>query len=237
MCIRVHPWLILPPICEILAILRVLIEWPRMDTDAHGSESDVTEAVIGSAFEVANVLGAGFLEKVRSRARSCWRPRQFSVNLCSRVKHVCLRRLDTSDSESRRTGRFSCPRLSNGHGAAGRERLRGATELDGRTGPSEHDGPARHQGAPPRPERKRKSPRSRQLRRVEGQSLSRPARCAHVEERPEGHDGKRVVGSATPGDRGRLRARSAGPHSGRCAPGDLEDYGKSRFKGRRFPCH
>ena len=52
MCIRVHPWLILPPICEILAILRVLIEWPRMDTDAHGSESDVTEAVIGSAFEV-----------------------------------------------------------------------------------------------------------------------------------------------------------------------------------------
>jgi hypothetical protein len=45
-------------------MLRVLIEWPRMDTDAHGSESDVTEAVIGSAFEVANVLGAGFLEKV-----------------------------------------------------------------------------------------------------------------------------------------------------------------------------
>ena len=34
-----------------------------MDTDAHGSESDVTVAVIGSAFEVANVLGAGFLEK------------------------------------------------------------------------------------------------------------------------------------------------------------------------------
>ena len=68
MCIRVHPWLILPPICEILAILRVLIEWPRMDTDAHGSESDVTEALIGSAFEVANVLGAGFLEKVYERA-------------------------------------------------------------------------------------------------------------------------------------------------------------------------
>ena len=49
-------------------MLRVLIEWPRMDTDAHGSESDVTEAVIGSAFEVANVLGAGFLEKVYERA-------------------------------------------------------------------------------------------------------------------------------------------------------------------------
>ena len=39
-----------------------------MDTDAHGSESDLTEAVIGSAFEVANVLGAGFLEKVYERA-------------------------------------------------------------------------------------------------------------------------------------------------------------------------
>jgi len=39
-----------------------------MDTDAHGSESDLTEAVIGSAFEVANVLGAGFLEKIYERA-------------------------------------------------------------------------------------------------------------------------------------------------------------------------
>jgi GxxExxY protein len=39
-----------------------------MDTDAHGFESDLTEAVIGSAFEVANVLGAGFLEKVYERA-------------------------------------------------------------------------------------------------------------------------------------------------------------------------
>ncbi len=37
-----------------------------MDTDAHGSA--LTEAVIGSAFEVANVLGAGFLEKVYERA-------------------------------------------------------------------------------------------------------------------------------------------------------------------------
>jgi GxxExxY protein len=40
-----------------------------MDTDAH--ESDLTEAVIGSAFEVANVLGAGFLEKVYERALVC----------------------------------------------------------------------------------------------------------------------------------------------------------------------
>jgi GxxExxY protein len=39
-----------------------------MDTDAHGSESNLTEAVMGSAFEVANVLGAGFLEKVYERA-------------------------------------------------------------------------------------------------------------------------------------------------------------------------
>jgi len=47
---------------------RELIEGPRMDTDAHGSESDLTEAVIGSAFEVANVMGAGFLEEVYERA-------------------------------------------------------------------------------------------------------------------------------------------------------------------------
>ncbi len=37
-----------------------------MDTNTHGS--DLSEAVIGSAFEVANVLGAGFLEKVYERA-------------------------------------------------------------------------------------------------------------------------------------------------------------------------
>ena len=36
-----------------------------MDTDL---ESDLTEAVIGAAFEVANVLGTGFLEKVYERA-------------------------------------------------------------------------------------------------------------------------------------------------------------------------
>ena len=39
-----------------------------MDTDAHGSDTDLTGAVIGSAFEVANVLGAGFLEKIYERA-------------------------------------------------------------------------------------------------------------------------------------------------------------------------
>lgn len=39
-----------------------------MDMDARGSDADLTEAVIGAAFEVANVLGAGFLEKVYERA-------------------------------------------------------------------------------------------------------------------------------------------------------------------------
>jgi GxxExxY protein len=41
-----------------------------MDTDSHGYDEleDLTETVIGSAFEVSNVLGAGFLEKVYERA-------------------------------------------------------------------------------------------------------------------------------------------------------------------------
>lgn len=39
-----------------------------MDADARGFESELSEVVIGSAFEVANVLGAGFLEKVYERA-------------------------------------------------------------------------------------------------------------------------------------------------------------------------
>ena len=39
-----------------------------MDTDAHGLETDLTEAVSGSAFEVAKVLGSGFLEKLYERA-------------------------------------------------------------------------------------------------------------------------------------------------------------------------
>src|ERR1700722_12310604 len=40
-----------------------------MDTDAHGLETNLAEAVIGSAFEVSKALGAGFLEKVYERAR------------------------------------------------------------------------------------------------------------------------------------------------------------------------
>jgi GxxExxY protein len=39
-----------------------------MDTNAHESESDFTEVVIGAAFEISKVLGAGFLEKVYERA-------------------------------------------------------------------------------------------------------------------------------------------------------------------------
>jgi GxxExxY protein len=37
-----------------------------VDTDSQGS--DLTEAIIGSAFEVVNVLGSGFLERVYERA-------------------------------------------------------------------------------------------------------------------------------------------------------------------------
>jgi GxxExxY protein len=39
-----------------------------MDTDSHGWESDLTRTVIGAAFEISRVLGAGFLEKVYERA-------------------------------------------------------------------------------------------------------------------------------------------------------------------------
>jgi GxxExxY protein len=40
-----------------------------MDTDSHGLlQTELTETVIGAAFEVANVLGAGFLERVYERA-------------------------------------------------------------------------------------------------------------------------------------------------------------------------
>jgi GxxExxY protein len=40
-----------------------------MDTDAHElRDSDLTETVIGSAFEISKVLGAGFLEKIYERA-------------------------------------------------------------------------------------------------------------------------------------------------------------------------
>src|SRR5580658_10189527 len=39
-----------------------------MDTDERRSLDSLTEGVIGAAFEVANTLGSGFLEKVYERA-------------------------------------------------------------------------------------------------------------------------------------------------------------------------
>src|ERR1022692_4770127 len=45
-----------------------------MDTDAQGLETNLTEAVMGSAFEVSKALGAGFLEKVYERAMLPGRP-------------------------------------------------------------------------------------------------------------------------------------------------------------------
>jgi GxxExxY protein len=39
-----------------------------IDQAMDGYESDLTEAVIGAAFEISKVLGAGFLEKVYERA-------------------------------------------------------------------------------------------------------------------------------------------------------------------------
>jgi len=39
-----------------------------MDTDGHGWKQNLTEAVIGAAFEISRVLGAGFWEKVYERA-------------------------------------------------------------------------------------------------------------------------------------------------------------------------
>jgi GxxExxY protein len=39
-----------------------------MDTDRHGFNDSLTEAILGAAFEVSNTLGAGFLEKVYERA-------------------------------------------------------------------------------------------------------------------------------------------------------------------------
>jgi GxxExxY protein len=39
-----------------------------MNTNAHESLNALIEAVVGAAYEVSNVLGAGFLEKVYERA-------------------------------------------------------------------------------------------------------------------------------------------------------------------------
>jgi GxxExxY protein len=39
-----------------------------MDTDKNGYLEELTERVLGAIFEVSNILGAGFLEKVYTRA-------------------------------------------------------------------------------------------------------------------------------------------------------------------------
>ena len=39
-----------------------------MATDEHGNIESLTERVLGAVFEVSNILGAGFLEKVYERA-------------------------------------------------------------------------------------------------------------------------------------------------------------------------
>ena len=66
-----------------------------MDTDAHGCEMNLTEGVIGSAFEVANVLGSGFLEKVYERAlmrdlalRGLTAKAQVSFPVCYKARYV-----------------------------------------------------------------------------------------------------------------------------------------------------
>jgi len=58
-------------------------------------EQDRTEAIIGSAFEVINVLGAGFLEKVYERAlirelglRGIGAKSQVSFPVCYKGQHV-----------------------------------------------------------------------------------------------------------------------------------------------------
>ena len=41
---------------------------PRMDTGERGAVNSLTEKIIGCAYEVSNVLGCGFLEKVYENA-------------------------------------------------------------------------------------------------------------------------------------------------------------------------
>jgi len=42
--------------------------WPPMNTEEHEFFDALTERVLGAVFEVSNILGAGFLEKVYERA-------------------------------------------------------------------------------------------------------------------------------------------------------------------------
>ena len=49
--------------CEIAA----LEYWPLMNADERGFFDSLTERVLGAVFEVSNILGAGFSEKVYER--------------------------------------------------------------------------------------------------------------------------------------------------------------------------
>lgn len=50
-----------------------------MDTDSHGSETKLTEAVFGSAFELINVLGPEFLERSACISVNPWLDSIFSI--------------------------------------------------------------------------------------------------------------------------------------------------------------
>src|ERR1039458_4208295 len=77
-----------------------------------------------------------------------------------------------------------------------------AGEIQRRAGSPEHDGSARHQGAAPGLERRRKGTESRELRRVEGESLSESSRSADAERRAKSNNGCDMVGQAAAGDCG-----------------------------------
>jgi GxxExxY protein len=66
-----------------------------MNTNEHEWESDLTEAVIGSAFEISKVLGTGFVEKVYERAlirelalRGVTAKAQVSFPVCYKAQYV-----------------------------------------------------------------------------------------------------------------------------------------------------
>ena len=92
-----------------------------------------------------------------------------------------------------------------------------------RGGPQEHDGAARHQGAASGAERQRAGAEPRQLRRGEGQSVSRTCPTSLTLK-----NGKKVttaddvVEAAAAGDRRGLRARSARPRAEERAEGDVD---------------
>jgi hypothetical protein len=52
---------------ERLGVVAALLYWPPTNADQDRLDS-VSQQIIGAAFEVANTLGAGFVEKVYERA-------------------------------------------------------------------------------------------------------------------------------------------------------------------------